>query len=66
MNKPAIAIAIGDPAGIGPEIALDIAGQGTADPSSLIRTIERISGDPPSYYSDDKVFLRKFDTLMTE
>ena len=63
MNKPIIAI--GDPVGIGPEIVLDITGQGTADPSSLIRTIERISG-AHSYYSDDKVFLRKFDTLMTE
>ena len=41
------AFAIGSPirfASVGHGSALDIAGQGSADPSSLIRTIERISG----------------------
>ncbi len=44
------AFAIGTPirfASVGHGSALDIAGQGTADPSSLIRTIERISGISP-------------------
>ena len=44
------AFAIGSPirfASVGHGSALDIAGQGTADPSSLIRTIERISGASP-------------------
>ena len=41
------AFAVGTPirfASVGHGSALDIAGQGTADPSSLIKTIERISG----------------------
>lgn len=44
------AFAIGTPIGfasVGHGSALDIAGQGIADPSSLIRTIERISGASP-------------------
>ena len=44
------AFAIGTPirfASVGHGSALDIAGQGTADPSSLIRTIDRISGAAP-------------------
>jgi 4-hydroxy-L-threonine phosphate dehydrogenase PdxA len=43
-----IAIATGDPGGIGPEIsikaALDIAGQNRASPVALIEAVERLAG----------------------
>jgi hypothetical protein len=46
--KATIAIATGDPAGIGPEVslkaALDIAGRNRASPAAMIEAVRRLTG----------------------